>query len=124
MPLIKRIGYFFIGLSLGIVFLTFFFKGKNAEFCYLPNCRVLKDIRKKEISFSPEVKQLIDNNTISKETIFSILKSGDVIFSKSDKKAKPCKKYVVEGINKENTVELNIDNCMQKAVVKSISIVK
>lgn len=122
MPLIKRLGYFFIGLSLGIIFLTFFLKGKNAEFCYLPDCRVLKDIRKKEIIFSPEINQLIDNKTITKETIIDILNNGDVLFSKSDTEARPCKKYVIEGINNDNTVELSIDNCMEKAVVKSIAI--
>ena len=122
MPLIKRLGYFFIGLSLGIIFLTFFLKGKNAEFCYLPDCRVLKDIRKKEIIFSPEINQLIDNKTITKETIIDILNNGDVLFSKSDTEARPCKKYVIEGMNNDNTVELSIDNCMEKAVVKSIAI--
>ena len=124
MPLIKRLGYFFIGLSLGLVFLTFFLKEKKTEFCYLPNCRVLKDIGKKPLSFSSEVNQLINNKTISKERIASILKHGDVLFSKSDTDSQPCKKYVIKDDADENTVELYIDNCSEKVIVQTIEITK
>lgn len=124
MALIKRLGYFFIGLSFGILFLTFFFKGKNTQFCYFPNCRVLKDISKKEIVFSPEVNKLIENKTITKEQIKTILTNGDVLFSKSDTDARPCKKYVIMHEVNENTIEVNIDNCVKKVTLKNIKIIK
>ncbi|UOB17543.1 DUF4258 domain-containing protein [Abyssalbus ytuae] len=124
MPLLKRLGFFLIGLSFGLVFLAYFLKGKNAEFCYLPNCRVLKDIRTKQIDFSPEVKQLFDNNTISKDQLNYILTEGDVIFSESNTKAKPCKNYIIRGYLSEKHVEFKIDNCSDRAIIKSIDIIQ
>jgi len=51
MAFIKRLGWYLVGVSIGLVFLAFILKKKSGEegidFCYLPNCRVLKDIRSK-----------------------------------------------------------------------------
>lgn len=80
MSLIKRIGFYLIGFSLGLVFLAFFFKEKRTEFCYLPNCRVLKEIRSKELTFTPEIQLLIDNNTITLED-FKILFWKEILIS-------------------------------------------
>ena len=120
MPLIKRIGYFFIGLSLGVVFLTFFFKGKNTEFCYLPNCRVLKNIRNKPIDYSENVKKLMDDKSLTKEQLNSILKVGDVIFSKSDTSSGPCKNYVIESYFNKKPIVLEVTNCTEVAVIEKI----
>jgi len=53
MGFIKRLGWYLLGLSVGLIFLVFFLKKKSDEtgvsFCYLPNCRVLKDIRSKPL---------------------------------------------------------------------------
>lgn len=124
MSLLKRIGFFLIGLSLGLVFLTFFLKKKDAEFCYLPDCRVLKNIRNKPIEFSPEVKQIFDNSTLTKDQLNYILTTGDVIFSESDTNAKPCKHYKIRGYSDDLHIELDVDNCHDKAIIKKMDIIK
>lgn len=114
MSILKRIGYYAIGLSIGIVLVAFFFKKKGTEeFCYFPNCRVLKDIRSKNMEISPEIKA-------SKEELAQIFTEGNVLFSKSDVKAVPCKKYVVEGDLKGKKVEISVENCENKVIVKHL----
>lgn len=124
MSLLKRIGFFLIGLSLGLVFLTFFLKKKDAEFCYLPECRVLKNIRNKPIEFSPQVKQLFDNNTLTKDQLNYMLTTGDVVFSESDTKAKPCKHYKIRGYSNDLHIELDVDNCHDKSIIQKMDIIK
>lgn len=124
MSLLKRIGFFLIGLSLGLVFLTFFLKKKDAEFCYLPECRVLKNIRNKPIEFSPEVKQLFDNKTLTKDQLNYMLTTGDVVFSESDTDAKPCKHYKIRGYSNDLHIEFVVDNCHDKAIIQKMDIIK
>ncbi|NAS30524.1 hypothetical protein GTQ40_06050 [Flavobacteriaceae bacterium R38] len=113
MPLLRRIGYYLGGFSLGLIILAFFFKKKDTEFCYGPNCRVLKNIRSKQITYTNTLE--IDSTTIQ-----SILKNGDVIFSKSDTKSKPCKTYFIEGKINDSELELKIKNCDSTAVIEEV----
>ncbi|ETN95565.1 hypothetical protein [Zhouia amylolytica] len=124
MSFLKRFGFYLIGLSLGIVFLAFFFKEKRTEFCYLPNCRVLKDIRSKELIFSDDIKKLMNDQTISKAYFDTLLVEGNVLFNKSDTKAKPCKTYIIEGIIKEQLAEVTIKNCKNGAEISALKFVE
>ncbi|MEH6704476.1 MAG: DUF4258 domain-containing protein [Galbibacter orientalis] len=128
MPLIKRIGFYLIGLSLGLIFLAYFFKEKRAEFCYLPNCRTLKAIRtQEEINFSSKIQQLIDNNTISEEQIDSVLTYGEVNFSKSNidreqtNSEDKCSTYYIDGEINNEPVELVVKNCKFVADILDVS---
>ena len=124
MAFLKRLGFYLIGLSIGIVFLTFFLKKKSeetgTEFCYFPNCRVLKDLRSKPISFSDQVNERLANNSIDTLDITQFLKNGDVDFGKSDTDAKPCKIYWVEGELKGNRQTLKFKNCPNKVILEEI----
>jgi len=125
MAFIKRLGFYLIGLSIGLVFLTIFFKKKSeetgVEFCYLPNCRTLKDIRSKQFSYSPEVYTLLENEQIDSTQIAFFLKEGDVDFNKSDTKTSACKTYVIEGtlIGRPSTIKVR--NCQNTAEFKTIT---
>ncbi|MBU2996188.1 DUF4258 domain-containing protein [Cellulophaga baltica] len=126
MSFLKRLGFFIFGLSIGIVFLTFFFKNKaketGSEFCYLPNCRVLKDLRSKSYSYSDEVTAMMASGEIDSLTIKSFFTDGDVDFNKSDTKSKPCKTYVIEHENTKNEVQfLTVTNCPKKIVIEKIT---
>ncbi|NER13771.1 DUF4258 domain-containing protein [Leptobacterium flavescens] len=111
MPFLRRLGYYLGGVALGLIILAFFFRKKSTEFCYSPNCRVLKNIRSKQITY-PNSDTLV---------IHSILKNGDVVFSKSDTKSKPCKTYVIEGKSEEKLIELKVKNCDSTAVVQEVN---
>ncbi|MDO6491086.1 MAG: DUF4258 domain-containing protein [Cellulophaga sp.] len=126
MAFIKRLGWYLVGLSIGIVFLTFFLKKKSdetgTEFCYFPNCRVLKDLRSKPLSYSDEIKVLFNNKTIDSTTVSYFLNDGDIDFGNSDTKSTPCKTYKIEGLVKEKEAILTVINCTNKVVVDKIDL--
>ena len=110
MPFLKRLGYFLMGLSIGLIFLTFFLKKKSdetgVEFCYLPNCRVLKELRSKPLVIDDSLQPFSDSLAIR-----AVLEDGDVLFRKSDTEAKTCKIYVVRGQSNQEELELTFLNC-------------
>ncbi len=118
---IKRLGYFMVGLSIGIVFLTFFLKKKADEtgvsFCYLPNCRVLKDMRSKPIEYADRISEMLANQELDSLAITYFLTEGDIDFSSSDTKSKPCKTYHIEGALDLKEVTLEVRNCPNKVTI-------
>ncbi|WP_422080318.1 DUF4258 domain-containing protein [Ulvibacterium sp.] len=124
MPFLKRLGFFLLGLSVGLVFLTFFLKkktdGTGTEFCYFPNCRVLKDIRSKPISYSHEINGLLTSQVVDSTDIHYFLNDGNIDFGKSDTKSEPCKVYFIEGTAKGKNAVLRVRNCRNKAILENI----
>ncbi|MFS4491980.1 DUF4258 domain-containing protein [Maribacter sp. 2308TA10-17] len=121
---IKRLGYFMVGLSIGIVFLTFFLKKKSDEtgvsFCYFPNCRVLKDLRSKPIAYSDGISEMLKNKELDTLVINSFFSEGEINFSDSDTKSKPCKTYLIEGEIDQKTATMEVKNCPNKVTVLSL----
>tara|TARA_R110000782_G_scaffold124998_7_gene216620 strand:+ start:565 stop:948 length:384 start_codon:yes stop_codon:yes gene_type:complete len=124
MDFLKRLGFFLVGLSIGIVFLTMFLKKKSEEtgvyFCYLPNCRTLKDIRSKPMYYSEEAKLKLVEYQLDSVDVKYILTEGDVDFSNSDTKSVPCKTYIVESELKEREWKFTVKNCRDKATLQQI----
>ncbi|MBD3661901.1 MAG: DUF4258 domain-containing protein [Arenibacter algicola] len=125
MAFLKRLGFFIFGLSIGLVFLTIFLMKKSqetgTEFCYFPNCRTLKDIRAKQISYSDAIGQLIQQHELDSTDINGFLYKGEVDFGKSETKTKPCKTYYIEGMVKDKAAILKVKNCSEKAVIESVA---
>ena len=109
-------GWYLVGLSIGIVFLVFFLKKKSGEegidFCYFPNCRVLKDLRSKPLTFGEALPQEYRDTILIK----SFLTDGEVDFGKSNTKSEPCKAYFVEKDGKT----LEVKNCPDQIVVEAV----
>ncbi len=124
MAFLKRLGFYLFGLSIGIVFLTFFLKKKSDEtgvsFCYLPNCRTLKDIRSKPLHYSDEIDRMIYEKKIDSLDIAYFLHDGDVDFSISDTKSTDCKTYFIEGQLKKKEAVLEVENCQEKAIITNL----
>ena len=125
MAFIKRLGFYLVGLSIGLVFLAFFLKKKSEEtgmeFCYFPNCRTLKDIRSKPISYSDEIRLQIQNMQLDSTNIAYFLNNGDVDFKKSDTKSKLCNTYFIEAEVKGKEAVLKVRNCENEAVLETIT---
>ncbi|MEB8329188.1 DUF4258 domain-containing protein [Flavobacteriaceae bacterium KMM 6897] len=125
MAFLKRLGFFLVGLSIGIVFLTFFFKKKTeetgTEFCYFPNCRVLKDLRSKPLTYSEDIKDLLASNELDSLDINSFFRNGEIDFGKSNAKSVPCRTYVIEGAIKDKKAILEVKNCPSKVIVERIT---
>ena len=110
MPFLKRLGYFLVGLSIGLIFLAIFLKKKtdetDTEFCYLPNCRVLKELRSKPLRIDTSL-----NKTTDSLLIQYLLREGDVDFGQSDTQAAPCKIYRISGSKDDRTLNVTVENC-------------
>ena len=120
MAFIKRLGWYLVGVSIGLVFLAFILKKKSGEngisFCYLPNCRVLKDIRSKPLSYSDEVQPKIKSMKLDSVYFSNAFTNGDIDFKKSDTKSKPCKSYIVTYKGQE----IKLQNCPDKIIIAQI----
>ena len=104
-----------IGLTIGIIFLAFFLKKKTtetgAEFCYFPNCRVLKELRSKPLSFSQELQESVNRGEIDSLSIALFLKEGSVSFRKSESRAEPCPWYYINYEVGGKEASLRATNC-------------
>lgn len=116
-----RLAYYLFGAMIGIMFLIFFLGNKNAEFCYLPNCRVLKNIRSKAMVIAPDVQQMIDDKKISLNDIKACTENGNVDFSRSKGKYKGGTVYIIEGETVNNKfIEIEMVNYDNKVLLKEV----
>jgi hypothetical protein len=119
MKLINRFIYFFVGLSIGLIFLAFLFQKKNTKFNYLPNSRVINDINSKKIHYSAELHTAFAKNKITTSKVQEIIKYGEVNFSKSNTKLDSCNIYTIETTIEQISYAVKLENC--KNEVKIIS---
>ena len=120
MKLIQRLGYYLGGFSIGLIILAFFLSGKKTSCSYGPNARVLKNISAKELLYSKTVIDQIEDQTIDTASINTILRKGNVNFSKSNTKLDSCKFYVIEDKINSKEIALTIENCDSIATIKQV----
>ncbi|MEW7276977.1 hypothetical protein ABW636_00085 [Aquimarina sp. 2201CG1-2-11] len=122
MKLAQRLLYYLGGFGIGLILLFFFLGGKKTSCDYGPDARVLKSIRIKKRIFSEDARSTMQIHQIDTADISSILKKGDVNFSKSNTELDSCKIYFIEGLFKEKSIDLLIENCDTEAKINSIKI--
>lgn len=118
--LIKRIGYYLLGLSLGSIGVYFFWQKKKATFDYGMDARTLKTIRIKERLFSEDAKNAMQKFDIDTLRISTILKTGDVDFSKGNPRQKPCAEYYISGENELKNISLWVKRCDSTATIEKV----
>ena len=125
MTLRYRLAFYLFGLMIGII-LVYYFMTKKAEasgveFCYLPNCRVLKELRSKPFKMTEEASKKIDEKWVTLEDIKKTMQYGEVDFSKSNTKTENGKLYVIEGKNKANeAIIIEMINYQERVTLKDI----
>jgi len=122
MDLLKRVGYYLIGFSLGAVVVYFIWHKKEVTFDYGMDARTLKTIRIREKIYSKEAQSTLEKNKLDTLAINFILKNGDVNFGKSKQREKPCAKYMIEGEYKEKRIDLWVVRCDSTSTIKKIYI--
>lgn len=122
MDLLKRVGYYLVGFSIGAIAVAFFWKQKKVSFDYGMDARTLKTIRIRKKIYSQEAQAVLTNNNFDTIAINYILKNGDVNFSKSNQHEKPCAKYIVEGVYKNKAIDLSIVRCDSTSTIEKIFI--
>ena len=122
MKLIQRIGYYLGGFSVGLVILAFFLNGKKVSCSYGPDARVLKNIRLKKLLYSDAIKAQLINHQLDSTALNYVLRKGDINFSDSDTRHKPCGIYIVEGDYKDQDIILTVENCDSVATITNFRI--
>ncbi|MGV7106044.1 DUF4258 domain-containing protein [Flavobacterium sp. U410] len=120
-----RLAYYLFGLLLGTFFVVYFLGAKaesrGVEFCYLPNCRVLQDLRKKPLDVSTEADAQLHEGWVNIDDIKKTLRYGDVDFSKSNQPYKKGKIYIIEGKNTQGEdITVTMINYSNKAVLEKV----
>ncbi len=115
----QRLAYYLLGLLIGGIIVLYFMDAKGTQFCYLPNCRVLKDLRSKPLTLTPEAEKAL--TIFSMEDVKKCLTYGDVDFNKSNLPEKNGKLYVIEGKDEnDKAITVEMINYADKVVLKSI----
>lgn len=122
MNLLQRIGYYLGGLSIGLIILAFFLNGKKTSCSYGPDARVLKNIRLKKIIYSDISNAQLITNNLDSTAVNYVLRKGNINFSESNARQKPCGMYSVEGDFKEKEIILTIENCDSMATITNFRI--
>ncbi|WP_324718913.1 DUF4258 domain-containing protein [Salinimicrobium sp. HB62] len=120
MKFIHRLGYYLGGFAIGLVILAFFLSGKKTSCAYGPDARVLKNIRNKERAYSKEAAEQLQRLQIDTASITTILKKGDVDFSRSNTDLDSCKIYLVTGNSQSGELEMLFENCDSTATLQKI----
>lgn len=118
MTLLRRLGYYLGGFSIGLVFLAFFLSGKRASCSYGPSARVKKNISIKPLKYSDQVQNFIKNRSIDSMSIGLLIEKGTVNFSESNTKLDSCKIYVIESEIEDSPYKLTIENCDSLATIQ------
>lgn len=120
MNLLRRFAFFGVGLVLGFIAVGFLFGERFSSCAYLPNARVLEEVDFKTWDFSDEMLLQMENYTIDSVMLKEAMKEGDILFSESLPRKKPCgfyKMYFNIGLKEYN---LYFDKCKEEVLMDSI----
>lgn len=118
--MLKRIGYYLVGVVLGSLLVMVFFGDRDIQCSYFPNDRVLSDLRKKEISFSNTAQCQWDCAALDSSAYDYILNNGEVNFSKSQTKDGKQKAYYIESVKFEKQFSVMVENFDSTATIVEV----
>ncbi len=122
MHLLKRIAFYLGGFSIGLILLAFFFSGKKTSCAYFPEARVLKQLRAKPYTVTPDVTSSLATLQLDTVTINRMLKVGDVDFGESETRREPCGHYVIYGNSPEGkALKMELENCLEEVQIISLN---
>lgn len=119
MKILYRLGFYFGGFSIGLIFLAFILNGKKTSCNYTPNARVIDNLLQKEIMISEDVKR--KKPQLSTNKIKELIRNGKVNFSKSDTKKDSCRLYHIE-IETSKSEFFEVLNCSRTLNVISFNL--
>lgn len=116
----QRLAYYLIGLLIGSFAVFYFLDVKDTTFCYLPNCRVLQDIRNKP--FHVDDQAALTASKLSKDEIKTFLTHGTVDFDNSKMIKEGGKVYIINGKDKDmKDMTFEMINYTDRVVLKNIT---
>lgn len=130
MQIIQRVGYYLVGVAIGIVLLAVFLKGKMGEegsldFAYFPEARVLKSLGNMPFSLSAKAKQHPLSLQIDSALLSNFYKTAAVDFSKSNTRGADClKEYSLKGTALKQDIHMFValNPCDSLVEIKEINV--
>ena len=118
----KRFRYYFIGVVLGSFVVYFMFGNRTDLRCdYLPNARVLKNLRSKELKYSPVAACQKDCLQLDSLDIKQLFAAGAVSFKDSEPRKKPCGEYkLVIRLPDMREIAARVENCDSTVTLLSL----
>ena len=128
MRIIQRVGYYLVGVAIGIVLLAVFLKGKMGEdgsldFAYFPEARVLKSLSNMPFTLSAKAQQHHLSRQIDSTVLSNYYKTAAVDFSESNTRSSDClKEYSLTGtaLSKELQLFVILNPCDSLVEIKEI----
>lgn len=108
MPFLRRLGYYLVGLSIGLVFLSFFLSGKRTSCHYGPEARVKNNFEQKTLTISSKVKN--EYEYLNDSLLIEYIKTSTIIFSESQTRLDSCKRYRLRR-EKAPKLDFLLENC-------------
>lgn len=111
MKFLHRLGYYLGGFSLGLIVLAFFLSGKKTSCDYMPESRVLKNLKHKSYHVAPNLtsqkKAILADSAFVKQLFIN----GTIDFDLSEPRKLPCGIYHLnsEVNHKQHTAK--VKNC-------------
>lgn len=121
MNLLRRIGFFISGFSIGLIILAVFLRGKKTSCDYGPNARTIKTIMLKPKVFSADAIHFLKKHKIDSTTVEELIASGNVNFTKSETHLDSCNIYYVENKYSNKPISIIIRNCEEKAFIDNLN---
>ncbi len=116
MKFLYRLGFYMIGFSIGLIFLTVILKGKKTSCNYGPNDRVISNLSKKNWSVNLGINPEFDSIAFH-----SFLTKSRVDFGKSNTQKDSCRIYFLNGYWRGQAISLEVENCEKKVQVLELS---
>jgi len=132
MRIIQRVGYYLVGVAIGLVLLAVFVKGKKGEggfwddFAYLPEARVLKSLGNMPFTLSAKAEQHPLDQDIDSTFLANFYQSAAVDFSNSNTRESDClKEYSLTGSAATQDIHmlLTLNPCDSLVQIQEITVV-
>ena len=119
----QRVPFFAFGLLIGIIITFFILQKKDTSFDYMPNARVLKNIRIKERVYTDNFSAKMLAYQIDTAVISKILLKGNVdIFNKV--KLDSCTQYSITEKVEDRKFKIVLKNCKNSAIFEELDLIE
>ena len=117
----KRLRFYLIGLSIGVVLVLMFFGPRSMQCSYFPNSRALEEAKIYPMSFSAEAQKTI--NTEKMDSVFlynEIFKKSKITnFGSEEVRETPCRTYRA-AYREKKKFDVVYQICKKQTVIKEI----
>ena len=119
----QRVPFFAFGLLIGIIITFFILQKKDTSFDYMPNARVLKNIRIKERVYTDNFSAKMLAYQIDTAIISKMLLKGNVdIFNKV--KMDSCTQYAITEKVEDRKFKIVLKNCKNSAIFDELDLIE